>query len=117
MTGGVLFAMDPEGMLERRIHSDWVCVETGLSASEELWVRELIVRHIQATGSRVAERIHVEWAVARHRFHRVSPVAATRANGSRMLPLLSRTDPPSLRSPAARQLTALSARSAPSSLF
>ena len=46
MTGGVLFAMDPEGMLARRIHSDWVCVETGLSASEELWVRELIVRHL-----------------------------------------------------------------------
>jgi glutamate synthase domain-containing protein 3 len=117
MTGGVLFAMDAEGTLEKRIHSDWVCVEAGLSASEELWVRELIVRHLQATGSRVAERIHLEWPVARHRFHRVSPVGATRANGSRMLPLLSRTDPPFVRSPAARQVSALSARSAPSSLF
>ena len=58
MTGGVLFALESEETLARRIHSDWVCVEPGLSQAEELWVRELLVRHIQATGSRVAERLH-----------------------------------------------------------
>ncbi len=116
MTGGVLFALDEEDILARRIHADWVCVEEGLSASEELWVRELIVRHLQATGSRVAEKLHVEWASARHRFRRVSPRGATRDTGARVLPLLTRADPPSIRSAPARQFSGVSARSAPSSL-
>jgi len=116
MTGGVLFALDSEETLGRRIHSDWVCVEPGLSQHEELWVRELLVRHIQATGSRVAEKLHMDWGVSRHRFHRISPISATRADGSRLLPLLSRADPVSTRPTVVRQVSAVAARSAPSSL-
>jgi glutamate synthase (ferredoxin) len=116
MTGGVLFALDAKDTLARRIHPDWVCVENGLSASEELWVHELIVRHLQATGSRLAEKLHLEWGSARHRFHRVSPVGATRGNGARLLPLLTRSDPPSVRSVPMRQVSGSSVRSAPSSL-
>ncbi len=119
MTGGVLFALDSEEALAIRIHRDWVCIEPGLSAAEELWVRELLVRHIQATGSRVAEKLHIDWATTRHRFQRVSPIGATRADGSRTLPLLSRGDLLPARPQPVRQVSgvAASARSAPSSLF
>jgi glutamate synthase domain-containing protein 3 len=118
MTGGVLFALESEDVLAARIHSDWVCVEQGLAAAEELWVRELLVRHIQATGSKLAERLHLDWATTRYRFHRVSPVGATRADGSRLLPLLSRADPVApVRPVPVRQVSvASSGRSAPSSL-
>ncbi|MDB4893010.1 MAG: hypothetical protein JWL61_4865 [Gemmatimonadetes bacterium] len=118
MTGGVLFALASEDVLATRIHSDWVCVEQGLAAAEESWVRELLVRHIQATGSKLAERLHLDWATTRHRFHRVSPVGATRADGSRLLPLLSRADPvvPVRPMPVRQVSVATSARSAPSSL-
>jgi glutamate synthase domain-containing protein 3 len=67
-------------------------VEPGLTASEELWVRELIVRHWHATGSRLAKKLDEEWAAARRRFHRVSPLGATRADGTRLLPFLSDVD-------------------------
>jgi glutamate synthase (ferredoxin) len=117
MTGGVLFALETQETLARRIHSDWVCVEPGLSAAEEMWVRELLVRHIQATGSRLAEKLHLDWATTRHRFHRVSPVGATRTEGGRSLPLLSRADPVPVRTVPMRQVSvASSGRSAPSSL-
>ena len=116
MTGGVVFALDADDVLARRVHSEWVCVETGLSAPEELWVRELLGRHVHATGSRAAEQLLREWAATRYRFHRVSPLGATRANGARLLPLLSRADPPSVRSTVSRQLSASSVRTAPSVL-
>ncbi|MEO8333578.1 MAG: glutamate synthase large subunit [bacterium] len=116
MTGGVLFALEAQETLARRIHGEWVCVEPGLSAPEELWVRELLVRHIQATGSRLAEKLHLDWGTTRHRFHRVSPLGATRADATRLLPLLSRGDPAPARPMPVRQFTAMAARSAPSSL-
>jgi len=118
MTGGVLFALESEDALAHRIHSDWVCVEQGLAGAEEMWVRELLVRHIQATGSRLAERLHLDWATTRHRFHRVSPLGATRADGSRILPLLSRADSVPVRPVPVRQVSvASSGRSAPASPF
>ncbi len=118
MTGGVLFALESEDVLANRLHGDWVCVETGLAAAEEVWVRELLARHIQATGSKLAERLHLDWATTRHRFHRVSPLGAMRADSSRLLPLLSRADPvvPVRPVPVRQVSVASSARSAPSSL-
>ena len=92
MTGGALFALDVDRALGKRIHQDWVCLEPGLTAPEELWVRELIVRHWQATGSRLAKTLDNEWAAARRRFHRISPLGATRENGARLLPFLSDFD-------------------------
>ncbi|MEO5868659.1 MAG: glutamate synthase large subunit [Gemmatimonadaceae bacterium] len=117
MTGGVLFALETQETLAHRIHGEWVCVEPGLSAAEEMWVRELLVRHMQATGSRRAEKLHLDWATTRHRFHRVSPVGATRTEGGRLLPLLSRAEPVPVRTVPVRQVSvASSVRSAPSSL-
>ncbi|MDQ2665345.1 MAG: glutamate synthase large subunit [Gemmatimonadota bacterium] len=113
MTGGVVFALDDDEALSRRVHSDWVTVENGLSGSEELWVRELLSRHVHATGSRLAERLYQEWRSTRLRFHRVSPVGATRVAGQRPLPLLVRSE--STHRGGGRQVTAMSARSGPSS--
>ncbi len=92
MTGGALFAMDMDQSLGARIHRDWVCVEAGLTVSEELWVHELIVRHWHATGSRMARKLDEEWAAARRRFHRISPLGATRASGTRLLPFIGDAD-------------------------
>ena len=113
MTGGVVFALDSDDALARRVHSEWVTVETGLSASEELWVRELLSRHVHATGSRLAEQLHREWGSTRLRFHRVSPVGATRDVGQRPLPLLGRHEQAARG--GVRQVTAMSASGAPAS--
>jgi Glutamate synthase domain 3 len=92
MTGGVVFALDDDDTLSRRIHSEWVTLENGLSGSEELWVRELLMRHVQATGSRLAEQLYRGWGSTRLRFNRVSPVGATRDSSQRPLPLLGRQE-------------------------
>ena len=113
MTGGVVFALDDDSALTRRVHSDWVTVESGLAGSEELWVRELLMRHVQATGSRLAEQLYREWGSTRLRLHRVSPVGATRDASHRPLPLLGRQEPAARG--GVRVATAMSARSAPSS--
>ncbi len=112
MTGGVVFALDSDETLARRVHPEWVTVETGLSPSEELWVRELLSRHVHATGSRLAEQLYREWGSTRLRFHRVSPVGATRGASQRPLPLLGRTEPAARG--GTRQATAMSARGVPS---
>jgi glutamate synthase domain-containing protein 2/glutamate synthase domain-containing protein 1/glutamate synthase domain-containing protein 3 len=79
MTGGVLFAFDADGSLERRIHREWVGIDDTLSPAEQLWVRELIIRHLQATGSRVAEQFHRQWGGRRHRLRRIAPLATLAA--------------------------------------
>jgi glutamate synthase (ferredoxin) len=112
MTGGVVFALDDDSTLSRRVHAEWVTVESGLSGSEELWIRELMMRHIQATGSRLAEQLYREWGLTRLRFHRVSPLGATRDASQRPLPLLGRQEVAARG--GVRVVTAMSARSAPS---
>jgi glutamate synthase domain-containing protein 3 len=79
MTGGVLFAFDADGSLGRRAHRDWVEVQSALTPAEETWVHELLVRHAQATYSRVAEQLHNNWESSRHLFRRVSPVGSAGA--------------------------------------
>ncbi|MES2177381.1 MAG: glutamate synthase large subunit [Gemmatimonadota bacterium] len=76
MTGGVLFALDVEGALETRVHKEWVRIEESLSASDELWIHELLARHVHATGSRPAERLLENWSATRKLFRRVSPKSA-----------------------------------------
>ncbi len=114
MTGGVVFALDVHDRLDRRINDEWVCLEPGLSSPEDVWVRDLVARHLHATGSRVADILLRDWSMMRHRFQRVSPVAATRAS-STILPPLARIELPAPRGPVARALSAATARSAPSS--
>jgi glutamate synthase (ferredoxin) len=87
MTGGVLFAFDGDGSLARRTHRDWVDGGTALTSTEDLWVRDLLARHAQATYSRVAEQLLNSWEGARHLFRRVSPLSVT--DGSRPLPMLA----------------------------
>ncbi|MFL5608854.1 MAG: glutamate synthase-related protein, partial [Gemmatimonadaceae bacterium] len=85
MTGGVLFCLDGDGSLAQRTHREWVDGGTALAPAEEYWVRDLLVRHAQATYSRVAEHLLNNWEQTRHLVRRVSPVGT---DATRPLPLL-----------------------------
>jgi glutamate synthase domain-containing protein 2/glutamate synthase domain-containing protein 1/glutamate synthase domain-containing protein 3 len=116
MTGGVLFCLDGDGSLARRTHHEWVDGGAALSSVEEHWVRDLLVRHAQATYSRVAEQMLNNWEQARHLFRRVSPVGA---DGARPLPLLpqepARIDPrPQAPATPVRVVSGYASRNAPS---
>jgi glutamate synthase domain-containing protein 3 len=101
MTGGVLFALDPYGLVERRAHREWVEIENGLSLAEERWVHELLLKHLHATHSRVAEGVHSNWETSRRLFRRIAPLGAA----SLSLPVLAhdvaradtRQQPPGVR--------------------
>jgi glutamate synthase domain-containing protein 3 len=116
MTGGVLFCLDGDGSLARRTHHEWVDGGAALTSVEEHWVRDLLVRHAQATYSRVAEQLLNNWEQARHLFRRVSPVGA---DGARALPILpqepARIDArPHAPATPARAVSAFASRNAPS---
>jgi len=115
MTGGVVFALAPEHELATRVHAEWVRIDSRLTATEEQWVRDIIVRHAQVTGSRLAERLVRDWSATRLRFHRVSPLTAAR---DVPIPMTypGRIEAPAARSALARQVSASSTRAAPSVL-
>ena len=111
MTGGVVFAFSPEHGLATRVHSEWVRVDDWLTAPEEQWVRELLVRHVQVTGSRLADRLVREWGATRLRFHRVSPRTVA-PDVETVLPHLGRGEPSAPRSAPLRQVSASSSHAA-----
>ena len=115
MTGGVLYALAAENELAKRVHAEWVRVESRLTAAEEQWLRDVLVRHVHVTGSRLADRLVRKWGATRLRLHRVCPVNAP-LDAQVALPHLGRIDSPLARSASARQVSAPSARAVPSVL-
>ena len=76
MTGGVVFAYDPDHVLESRLNSELVAMG-GLSDDDEAAVMQLVTEHHAATGSRLARRLLDSWPEAVTAFCRVSPNTTT----------------------------------------
>ena len=115
MTGGAVFALASENELAARVHHEWVRVDTWLTATEEQWVRDVLVRHVQVTGSRLADKLVREWGATRLRFHRVLP-RSTANDVPLLLPQVVGGEATAARSAPARQVSASSSRGAPSVL-
>jgi glutamate synthase domain-containing protein 2/glutamate synthase domain-containing protein 1/glutamate synthase domain-containing protein 3 len=69
MTGGMLFVLDGR---EGSIHRGSVFL-SGLSDEDEAMLRELLIAHRAATGSRRAAALLAKWTSTRKRFRRVIP--------------------------------------------
>jgi glutamate synthase domain-containing protein 3 len=75
MTNGTAYVFDPEAVFERRVNSDSVELERpGAEAIEE--VKQLIVRHVEITGSAHARELLANWDVVSGQFWHVHPTAA-----------------------------------------
>jgi glutamate synthase (NADPH/NADH) large chain len=73
MSGGVAYVLDRAGDFPRRVNRGMVELEP-LAAPEDIdLVRELIRRHVQATGSTYAATILDDWISLRPRFVRIMP--------------------------------------------
>jgi glutamate synthase domain-containing protein 3 len=79
MSGGLAYVFDPDELLARRTNRDMVTVESELPAEDESWLREAVLRHAEATGSTLAERLLASWSEARASFRRVAPKGAPAA--------------------------------------
>ena len=72
MSGGIAYVLDEEGTFAERCNMGLVDLEP-LVAEDEQEVRNLIDRHLQYTGSAVAQRILANWQTAKARFVKVMP--------------------------------------------
>jgi glutamate synthase (NADPH) large chain len=72
MSGGTVFVLDPDGALADRCNRGSVSLEAPADADEPL-VRDLLERHLAATGSAVAERVLAAWPESLADFVKVMP--------------------------------------------
>ncbi|SHI83501.1 glutamate synthase (NADPH/NADH) large chain [Roseomonas rosea] len=72
-TGGHAFVWDADGTFERRLNRDTLLWARLGSAHWEGVLRDLIARHVQETGSRLAARILNDWNAERGAFWHVVP--------------------------------------------
>jgi glutamate synthase domain-containing protein 2/glutamate synthase domain-containing protein 1/glutamate synthase domain-containing protein 3 len=74
MTGGVVFAYDPDRALEARLNQELVTIG-GLSEEDEARVIQLLLDHRAATDSRLAARLLESWSETVMACCRVTPKA------------------------------------------
>jgi glutamate synthase (ferredoxin) len=73
MSGGVAYVLDRDGDFERRCNLGMVDLEPLDQAEDVQLVRNLIGRHVGATGSGYARRLLTSWADVQPRFVKVTP--------------------------------------------
>jgi glutamate synthase (NADPH/NADH) large chain len=73
MSGGVAFVLDLDGEFKRRCNLGMVDLEPLAEAADIALVRDLIERHVGATGSVYARRILQSWIDLQPRFVKVMP--------------------------------------------
>jgi glutamate synthase (NADPH/NADH) large chain len=72
MSGGIAYVWDPDGDLPGNVNYEMVDLEP-VGRDDEEWLRGTVERHLEMTGSGVAERILRAWTVEMSRFHKVMP--------------------------------------------
>jgi glutamate synthase (NADPH/NADH) large chain len=73
MTGGLAFVLDIENMLRRRLNEELVRMERISSEADEMRVRGLVTRHVDATDSAWARAILADWPATLTAFWKVAP--------------------------------------------
>jgi glutamate synthase domain-containing protein 2/glutamate synthase domain-containing protein 1/glutamate synthase domain-containing protein 3 len=72
MSGGIAYVYDPDGDFEARCNHGLVDLEK-VDGSDETALRQLIARHLEYTGSKVAERLLSDFDQAARKFVKVFP--------------------------------------------
>jgi glutamate synthase (NADPH/NADH) large chain len=72
MSGGLAFVWDPDKTLYLRMNRDMVDVEN-LDDEDVEWLRTMVTRHLEETGSEVAERILTKWWGNVAKFSKIFP--------------------------------------------
>ena len=79
MSGGIAYVLDEDGQFHTRCNTSMVDLEPVTEAADRQELRELILKHYQFTGSRIAEDILLDWAAYLPRFVKVTPREYRRA--------------------------------------
>ena len=73
MSGGIAYVLDVDGDFKRRVNLGMVDLEALTQAEDIALVRELIQRHVTATGSGYAARLLADWIDVQPRFVKIMP--------------------------------------------
>jgi glutamate synthase domain-containing protein 3 len=72
MSGGIAFVVDEQGTFPARCNAAMVDLEP-LGPTDEMFLKGLIGRHLEYTGSGVAKRVLAEWDELEGKFVKVFP--------------------------------------------
>ncbi|MEQ1871085.1 MAG: glutamate synthase large subunit [Vicinamibacterales bacterium] len=72
MSGGIAYVLDPGDVFQRRCNRQMVELES-LSEEDAQFVRELVTRHVQLTGSELGARVLADFEALRSVFVKVMP--------------------------------------------
>lgn len=73
MSGGIAYVFDQDGAFESRCNTEMVNLERVEEPEEMVELHEMILRHVQYTGSTVAENILNHWQTSMRKFVKVMP--------------------------------------------
>ncbi len=73
MSGGIAYVLDPQGVFPQRCNMEMVELEMLEEEEERAWLRDVISRHGEYTGSEVAERVLANWEQSLTQFVKVMP--------------------------------------------
>jgi glutamate synthase (NADPH) large chain len=73
MSGGIAYVLDEDGSFPPRCNKEMVDLEALEDESEIAEVRHMIERHLEYTGSKVAERLLRSWSTTVSKFVKVMP--------------------------------------------
>jgi glutamate synthase (NADPH) large chain len=73
MSGGLAFVYDPDDTFFRRVNGEMVDLEPCDEEDGE-WLRGILRRHAEETGSTVAPRLLERWHAELRRFKKVFPI-------------------------------------------
>jgi glutamate synthase (NADPH/NADH) large chain len=72
MSGGIAYVYDPDGDFYTRLNRDMVDLDV-LDEDDQEWLRDIVRRHHEETGSAVARRLLESWRHEVQRFAKVMP--------------------------------------------
>ena len=72
MSGGIVYVLDQEQVVDRRLNHETAVAAMGVAPAEEAWLKDVIRRHAERTGSRRARAVLARWTVMREHFRRVT---------------------------------------------
>ena len=72
MSGGVAYVYDPDATFEQRVNPEMVDLEP-IDADDRGWLLEILARHHELTGSRLAGYLLSDWGAVMHRIVKVMP--------------------------------------------
>jgi glutamate synthase domain-containing protein 2/glutamate synthase domain-containing protein 3 len=79
MSGGIAYVLDEDGLFATRCNTSMIDLEPLADLDDRQELQELILKHYQFTGSRIAEDILLDWPAYLARFIKVTPREYRRA--------------------------------------